>query len=232
MGLLERIKTAGKLIIEGFHELKEKFASTIERFGNKCKEWGEKAANYIRSTSKPRYKPEPTDQKDLQGCKETLDEFFYGNIKETLITQCNEDRLQTFENLGRAASERMGLANPPDIVFYTPNSLKEAATYGAYSRTDNTLRLNAAMIVCDHEELLQEQVFTVFHELRHAKQWEAVTDCANGVNRHGYSNERMMEYAENFVNYIASEPSYEDYRNQPLERDAFGFEEELKGMYL
>ena len=65
----------------------------------------------------------------------------------------------------------------------------------------------------------------------HAAQWKAVKDIAQGGDGMGYSKERIMEWAENFENYIRSEADSEGYRGQPLERDSFGLEWRMKHFF-
>ena len=69
------------------------------------------------------------------------------------------------------------------------------------------------------------RIYTIFHELIHARQYEA----ALTRNDHGYSREQCLEWAYNFRNYIDPEENDEAYRKQPLERDAYGFVALMRG---
>ena len=101
---------------------------------------------------------------------------------------------------------------------------------GGYRHRDNSLRLNLAMIVSDEPELFREQVSTIFHELVHARQHEAVFALANGkpYEEYGYSVEDLQVMANNFLNYITPGENYEAYTKQPVEAEAYWFEEQIK----
>jgi hypothetical protein len=73
--------------------------------------------------------------------------------------------------------------------------------------------------------LIEEQIYTIFHELKHARQWAAVL----GEKDYGYSDELLQKWGENMQNYIPPYESDEAYRKQPMELDTFGFESILKG---
>ena len=104
---------------------------------------------------------------------------------------------------------------------------------GGLSPETNVFTLNAAMLVCDDAELIEEQVFTVIHELTHKRQFDAIRDYANGkpIDKYGYSERQIYEFARNWKCYIQPRENYEWYRKQPLENAAYGFEDMVKAKY-
>jgi hypothetical protein len=69
---------------------------------------------------------------------------------------------------------------------------------------------------------------TYAHEFRHSYQ----TEQANRYNKPQFQNlvddtEAAREWSENLRNYIGPNEDYGAYRDQPVERDARGFAEEL-----
>ena len=125
----------------------------------------------------------------------------------------------------------MGIKNPPELEFFVPDSIEQMNSLcGGYRHKDNTLRLNLAMIVSGEPELFREQVSTIFHELVHTRQYEAVSAWANDkpYEEYGYSEEYLQVMAENILHYIRPEENYEAYTKQPIEAEAYWFEEQIK----
>ena len=205
-----------------YEEVKEKIKQTYHETKEKVKDaikgW------QVRSTH-PGYVPTKPDQEAARKAKDYLDSKFRRGVKETLQDMTSWERVETIKDVVNQASEILNV-KVDDIELYAPDEFNQG-TCGYFNREDNTLHINAYMITCDRAELVEEQVYTVFHELMHARQFAAVT----GKKDYGYPPETLLDWAQNFKNYISPGESDEGYRHQPLERDAFGFEAILKGEF-
>lgn len=160
-----------------------------------------------------------------------IKEHFPAGVVETAINSNPEDRKKKIEELVPKAAQAMGIKNPPTVGFFVPDSIEQMHSLcGGFRPGDNALRLNLAMIVSEEPELFREQVSTIFHELIHARQHEAVCALADGkpYEEYGYSVEDLQIIAHNLLNYITSSENYEAYTKQPVEAEAFWVEEQIK----
>lgn len=232
------VKKAGREIIEEIQKRTDTWSERAEQFSNKVKQKIIDTCNNVKTKIKekikeheirskhPGYVPTKPDQKAATECKEFLDSKFSRGIRETMSDQNPQERIQTIKEVVKEASQILDVE--VDKVEFYESEGEMAKTCGYFDRTENSLNLNAYMITCDNMRLVEEQVYTVFHELIHARQWAAV----KGKN-YGYPSETVLEWAYNFENgnYVLPEVDDELYRKQPLERDAFGFEALIKGKY-
>lgn len=218
----ERIDTWTDRAERAYNEVKTKIVETYNDVKTKVKE---KIKEYKVRSKHPGYVPTKPDQKIAEESKEFLDRKFRRGIRETMRNQTPEERIQTIKEVVKEASRILDV-DVDKVDFYQLDS-EMGKTCGYFNREENSLNLNAYMITCDRMDLVEEQVYTVFHELIHARQWTAVT----GKKDYGYTSETILEWANNFVNYVPPTVSDEMYRRQPLERDAFGFEALIKGEY-
>lgn len=233
----QEVKEAGRKIINNVSERVETWAERAERKYNEVKTKIVETYNNVKTTVKekikeykirskhPGYVPTKPDQKIATQTKDFLDRKFRRGIKETMRNQTPEERIQTIKEVVKEASHILDV-DVDKVDFYQLDS-EMGRTCGYFNRDENSLNLNAYMITCDNMALVEEQVYTVFHELIHARQWAAVT----GKKDYGYTPETLLEWAHNFKNYVSPYISDELYRKQPLERDAFAFEALIKGEY-
>ncbi len=214
---------------EKIQEVKEATISVVENIGETLVRWGNKITDTVK---KPNiYTLEQTDVEAGQKAIDTIERHFPSGIKETLETQSGEQRIETFHELAQDAISDMQLDETNlDIQIVPPRTEEEKAVLGYFSNKDNTLYINAEFIVCDNLELAKEQVYTIYHELMHARQWAAVCSWASTPpgDTLGYSKDKILEYVNNFAYYIQPEWDREAYRCQPIETSAYGFETELK----
>ena len=171
------------------------------------------------------------DQPLVDNSIHAIREHFPAGVIETAINSNPEDRKKKIEELVPIAALAMGIKNPPELEFFFPDSIEQMNSLcGGYRHKDNTLRLNLAMIVSGEPELFREQVSTIFHELVHTRQHEAVSALADGkpYEEYGYSVDYLQVMAENMLNYVAYGENYEAYTKQPIEAEAFWFEEQIK----
>lgn len=244
MGFWSSVKSGFKKIGEGvkeiYHAVKEKGKEICERVTERVQVWTDraerafdKAKTYVKEKiheykvkkKHPGYVPTKPDQVSAREAKRYLDNKFPHGIKESMKHTTSEGRVKAIKEVVTEASRILDV-NINRVELF--ESTRETGNVcGFYNRNDNTLHINAYMLMNDRTELAQEQIYTVFHELIHARQWAAVT----GKKDYGYSPETLLEWANNFNNYIPCTESDEAYRKQPLERDAFGFEAIIKGEF-
>lgn len=165
------------------------------------------------------YHPEQPDLDVAEKSKEYLSEVFPNGVEERTKGMSNEEILELFRSIEKSAEEIMGV-DVSDVDFYTTEEVPTCNYCGYYVHDGNSLHVNAAYIFSGRPELIEEQVYTIFHELKHARQWKAILGEAD----YGYSDEQLRSWAENFQHYIPCAVSDELYRKQPVELDAFGFE--------
>lgn len=234
----EKISQGTTRFKEALHEVKEKARDFCDRASARIQMWEKKAKekfNELKTKAKekfreievriryPNYRPTKPDQDAAKRSKTFLDNKFSRGVKETLRNQSSEERLETIKEVVHNASQILDV-KVNDVEYYVPPKERRYEC-GYFDRSDNTLHVNMEMITSDHVELAQEQIYTIFHELMHARQWVAVT----GKKDYGYPPETLIEWANNFQNYISPVEGDREYRRQPLERDAFGFEAIIKG---
>lgn len=231
-------KKLGNKLKETYYEVKEKARDFCDRTAARIQVWEDKAKKKYEEVKEkvkdkireyevrwkhPGYKPTYPDQQVARRAKQYIDSKFRNGVKESLRNQSPSERLDTMQQVVRDASEILDV-KVDKLEYFEPDKT-HSGICGYYNREDNSLHLNAYMVTSDHAELAAEQVSTIFHELVHARQWAAVT----GQKDYGYPAETLLEWAQNFGNYIPSTESDREYRRQPLERDAFGFEAIIKG---
>lgn len=111
-----------------------------------------------------------------------------------------------------------------EVDLYTTDGNSPGRCLGCYSPNQNTVRINIHFLFLDNIKWTKEAFLTIFHELKHARQWHAVNDWHN----YGYNPGLVYAWAINFNNYSDGDDCYEDYRKQPIESDAFGFSEKFE----
>lgn len=246
--LKEKVKEACETIREGFAYVAEQVRERVETVARKMEEWKEKAQDYINEKreavadwlerkaeeqreikyqnevkrGKLKLKEEQPDVVLQNECVDYIREKFPTGIKEAMHAKSDEERAETLVEIAYEVAEKMGIEVKVELDI--PQSEADMSQMGCYNWMTNELHINMGYVTCDKPELIAEQVYTVFHELVHARQWAIVSgekDC-------GYSDERRMMLAQNFRYYIRPEVSDETYRKQPLEAEAFGLEAKLK----
>lgn len=208
----------------------------IRNVAEKIKNWRlkreyiEQNSEYIAQIERMdvRYHPEKPDVEVGLKCKEYLLELFPAGIKEKVYNMSPEELLEFFQKIEKDAEQILDVQI--DIVdYYATNEQPECGYCGFYNHMDNSFHINAAFILSGEPELIEEQVYTIFHELKHARQWAAIEGKLKGNKDYGYSDEQIRTWAENLKHYIPTFVSDEMYRKQPIEMDAYGFESIIKG---
>lgn len=207
---------------DAYHRAEQKIKQVYHDTKEKVKE---KIKEYKVRTKHPKYVPTKPDQEIATEAKNYIDRKFPRGISQTLMEMPPQERVKAFEEIVTDAAGILDV-KIDGINAFTPGE-DQINTCGYYRWDDNTLHLNRWMIASDNPRLVEEQVYTVFHELMHARQYAAVT----GKKNYEYPKETLLEWAYNFKNYVGPQEDPERYRKQPLERDAFGFESIIKGEF-
>lgn len=174
------------------------------------------------------YSPEPADVELARRCHEYLDGKFPAGVAAT-VSGMSRRQLQTlFEEIISDAADMMGV-RLDTVDIYSTDREPECYYYGCYRHADRSLRINAAFIFCGREDMIREQISTIFHELKHGRQWTAVENFLEDGDTFGYSQELLRRWAENLSHYIPPTADDELYRKQPVEADAYGFEHAVMG---
>lgn len=176
-----------------------------------------------------KYRPEKPDVELALRCKEYLSGIFPNGIREKTQYMSKEELLNLFLQVEKDAEEIMDVSvNALD--FYATDKPPENGYYGYYRRVDKSVHLNAACILSGDPQIVEKMIYTIFHELKHARQWDAMSGYLNKTKDYGYSEKQIRGWLENAANYIPSYVCDELYRKQPLENDAFGFESVVRGI--
>lgn len=169
------------------------------------------------------YAPEPPDVELADRCGDYLAAKFPSGIEAAVQNLSGEELLDIFVQLEKDAEQLMDL-ELDNVDFYQSETPPESGYFGYYDRSDNSLHINKIYILSGDPQLVQEQVSTIFHELKHARQWKAIQGCANDGDQLGYSDAQVAAWTENLMHYIPPVISDELYRKQAVEMDTFGFE--------
>lgn len=96
-------------------------------------------------------------------------------------------------------------------------------TNGEYDDKNRQVRINNRLLQNGSYEDVME---VLVHEMRHAYQHEAIRNPQDSST----SNSTLKDWQQNFDHYIdprKGNGSYDDYRNQPVEKDAFSFADDI-----
>lgn len=166
------------------------------------------------------YKPEPCDIEMRKQCQMLLQRFFeepedmpmYQRIDYKMNSLDEKQKKQLLLDIAKEAAVVMNVKI--DRFFF-----EDSTSMGCYNFMDNSIMLSNAYLSIDQCNV--EIVKTIFHELKHAVQYDAIG--TNG-NVWGYSQDTLIAWANNFANYISGSVDPEGYMTQPVEIDGFGFE--------
>ncbi len=171
------------------------------------------------------YRPCEADRRLIGQCRQMLcltfgcktAEQLERTITEQMTPMTVDERIAFIRTLAGQAAATLGVRLNDIKVEYT------SATYaGHYNIRRNTLHVNACAL-CDRA-YLAETVRTIFHELKHAVQAAAIRRDGNAW---GYPVEVRAAWAHSMRNYIPASVDPYGYFHQPIEIDAFGFENSI-----
>lgn len=166
------------------------------------------------------YKPEECDIKMSVDCQKLLDTYFREPMGEPLYVRI-ENRMKgmTPDQKKKLIMEITAKASTVMHVQLDNVVFENSDCMGTYNFRKNELMVSNAYIESDKCNV--EVIKTIFHELKHAVQYKAVS---TGGNVWGYSDDTLIAWANNFQDYISCVWDPEGYYTQPIEIDSFGFE--------
>ena len=216
--------------------VKNAFSDLVNEISCRIKEWqtrreiAKEKKGYIgRLTgSEIQYEPEEPDKELALRVVSYLRERFPDGIESKLQELSIDERKDLMCQIIEEAEKIFEVDSVNFEILY-PTTVEEFYAYGCgfYNRKENLLCLNGAYLEDDHVELVEEQIYTIFHELKHVRQYAAIEQ----EREYGYSEEILYAWKYNLVVYIRPDESDEAYRKQALERDAFGFENYVRELY-
>lgn len=154
------------------------------------------------------------DKQLIEKCRQVMGRNFPEGIVTRMKGMSSLERMQLFKDLVNELNSVYSV-NITDVAFLSNNEIG-SGTYGYYDNSQNNIRFNVDLINTDDPSILREMIDTIFHEMRHALQYRAVTDstCTYG------SEEQRQKWALNFVNYIPAHVDFALYQEQVIENDA------------
>lgn len=169
-----------------------------------------------KKTAEFRVKPELTDDDYalIEKCREVMKSNFPHGIEARLRGMSPTERADLFQKLVLELNSVYGV-NITNIAFLHVDEIGYG-TYGYYIRETNSIRFNFDLLSSDEPLILREMVDTIFHEMRHALQYKAVSDS---TCNYGTEEQRYL-WALNFLNYIPGYVDFAYYQQQILEADA------------
>lgn len=193
-------------------------------FWRKRREFVLNNKEYIDQLAKSdaQYRPEEPDIEAALRCREYLAEVFPDGISEKLRDMSKEEVAELFREIVAKGQEIMDV-ELENVDFYSTEEPPACDYSGYYRHFDKSLHINMEFVFSGDPKLMEAQVYTIFHELKHARQWAAIKGWYCGSKDYGYSNEQIRIWAENLQHYIPNWVSDELYRKQPVEDDAYGY---------
>lgn len=218
---------------DGVAEASREIGNALYESHNRWKERadGYQYENIVGSNTKPKqFKP----SKEVRAVGESAIQAVEAQIgpdqdlHETMSRQTPQERLELIERVSNAMAQRYNLKLGPIKYFFSDN-----LEFGNYSPSENCIRINASLVASENTYIVMEQLYTVIHETMHAIQYHAVEQEKAVSGSSGFDSQLVCDWAVNFLpgNYIRPEVDPEGYRNQPLERDAYGIEWILKNHF-
>lgn len=174
-----------------------------------------------------RYRPEKIDIELALKCKEYLSIIFPYGIHDKIQDLSKLGLIKLIEKIIIDGAYIMDV-NVEKIDFYNTVEPPKCNWGGYYLDSDKSIHINACYIYEGTPWQVESQIYIVFHELKHARQWTAI----NKRKDYGYSDKLLKLWYDNFCNFITMEENEEQYRKQPVELDASGFTAMLRGELL
>lgn len=224
------------IIEKSIEIVKDVFSSLIYEISCKLQEWQirceiiKEKKKYVGrlESNELLYVPEEPDKELALRMVSYLKEHFPNGIETKLQELSIDERKDLICEIVEDTVELFDI-DPVSFEIMYPTSREAffACGCGFYKKSENLLCLNGAYLMDERLELVKEQIYTIFHELKHARQFAAIANEKN----YGYSEEIIDAWKYNTIVYILPYESDEAYRKQALERDAFGFENYLRELF-
>ena len=235
---LESSHTTILSIMKFIEEIKEAAKSLYNAGVAKLQEWKQKVkirlkkwkarlsyilAKFGITVYRPEYTSNPVDDELRKKCQQFIDEEFPNGLIQRLEGLSQDERLELMRNTVFKGADIYDV-HVSQVKFFYPSNELEMYMNGFYNREEDAIYLNAYFInELDTPERTERLLKTIFHELKHARQFAAVFDNKD----YGYSDELILTWALNIKYYVDWEDNMEAYSKQPIEADAFGWADSL-----
>lgn len=155
------------------------------------------------------------DKQAVERCCEILRREFPQGIEAKVSSLSGARREKLFRDLIGKLNSVYGV----DIVdvCFRPASEVGNFTFGYYNIETNQIVFNKDFIRCNDPGVLKQMLETIFHEMRHAYQYKAITTTGTG------SEQQRRVWALNMVDYIPADVDFALYQQQAVENDARAF---------
>lgn len=226
MNVFKKIYTVAEAAVSATVDV---IVEAYEAFIVKCSTWIDRYRHFIEKAdyveamelSNAQYTPNTIDIVLAHKCQAYIDAHMPNGLVDVLKDMSFEERKEYVSAITKDFAEIMDV-DISDVMFFSPRYREELFYLGQFERDSNTIVLNDAFLsTLEAPELTEHVVLTILHELKHARQYSAVM----GNNDYGYDQALLDDWRYDFAFYIHPEESDEAYRNQPLERDTFGWTE-------
>jgi len=129
-----------------------------------------------------------------------------------------EERVEVLQNAHNVMAAIYRFEPSPVGVATLPPKL-----LGDFTHATRNIRINRRLVAGDDRV---EALATLLHESRHAYQWHLAQHVRRGFGWHSESEWTLaQEWSDNFYNPKSAQlHGFREYRNQPVEEDAFSFE--------
>ena len=232
VGLAEGIERGAMLL--GWNQLADKSREVSNALQESHDRWKDRAdrcqhERVVGANTRPKqYNPDKERRAVAESAIQAIESHCKPglNLHDTLTQQTPEERLDFIEAVASDLAQRSGLQIEPIDYFES-----ERLRFGYFSPSENRIRINATLIASDNIYMVEEQIYTIVHETMHAIQHHAVEQELATPGSSGFDPQLVCDWAKNFLHYIRPEVDPEGYRNQPLERDAYGIEWILKNYF-
>ena len=219
LSLLQRLYRFGARLVAEMRKFLKKlfFRSTLVDFKRETQ-------RAIESPSELEVQTECT-QRVLDGVAEIMKKYFHGQAPgEYLASLSFEERERT---LTAFATELLHYYGLTDVTFRI--AYLDRTSFGQYDPNTKTLTTNILLLQQEDPVFYTRTVMNILHESRHALQYAAVFD---GHNPMGFNNATILTWANNILNYIKHSVDPDGYHNQPVEKDARAFAENIMHLYF
>ena len=131
-----------------------------------------------------------------------------------------EERKKLLEQYMKEVTDVYGIRVKEEIHFFYQEPEDNMITEGYYSHGENEVSVNEYIIGEYRSKESYNRLFdTIRHELRHGFQYSAVEQPEDFI----VSPDTVQSWKENFADYKKPEDNFEDYQEQPVEKDARDF---------
>lgn len=139
------------------------------------------------------------------------------------------EKERVIRSIALIEKEELGISNDVEITVSTEKM--SDYTCGYYINSSKEISINYKYL---NEGNIEDVLQTIIHEMHHAFVHYTVEsiDYESELVQDNYYFIQAREWKENTENYISSSTNYDEYRNQPIEKDARAYAEERVKYYL